>query len=260
MKTVARLDNCLVPEILHVDAARHLFVMTYLDPMRYPCWKPLLAENAVGPDFSKAVGSALGRIHRHTAHSELLARQFDNSALFHALRLDPYLLHTANVHQDLKEAIGEIASLLARARIALVHGDISPKNILKGPAGPVFLDAECATYGDPAFDLAFCLNHLLLKCVWHPSYARFYIEAIDRLLNAYFLCLNWEEQESFERRTTRLVAALLLARIDGKSPVEYLTDERQRDFVRRSARTFLVDAELDLVGLRRAWVERLGTQ
>ena len=48
---------------------------------------------------------------------------------------------------------------------ALVHGDVSPKNILVGPAGPVFLDAECAWYGDPAFDLAFCLNHLLLKCL-----------------------------------------------------------------------------------------------
>ncbi len=53
------------------------------------------------------------------------------------------------------------------AKIALVHGDVSPKKVPAGPRGPVFLDAECAWYGDPAFDLAFCLNHLLLKCLWN---------------------------------------------------------------------------------------------
>ena len=60
-----------------------------------------------------------------------------------------------------------VATTQANKR-ALVHGDVSPKNILGGPAGPVFLDAECAWWGDPAFDLAFCLNHLLLKCLWTP--------------------------------------------------------------------------------------------
>ena len=260
IQTVARLDEAIVPKILHVDAERYLFIMSYLDPEQYCCWKSLLIENAVSADFAEAVGLALGRIHAHTARSTYFSNQFENSALFDALRVDPYLVSTANVHQDLREVICGIASELGQTRIAVVHGDISPKNILKGPAGPIFLDAECATFGDPAFDLAFCLNHLLLKCVWHPLYARSYIEAIDRLLDAYLRHLSWEERKAFDVRTARLLGALLLARVDGKSPVEYLTEDRQREFVRRAARNFLADPELDLARLRRAWLERLVTQ
>ena len=61
-----------------------------------------------------------------------------------------------------------------------MHGDVSPKNILVGWKGPVFLDAETTCYGDPAFDLAFCLTHLLLKCVWHPEWAVWTISSVSR--------------------------------------------------------------------------------
>jgi hypothetical protein len=260
IETVARLDEAIVPKILHVDAERDLFIMNCLDPEQYPCWKLLLIKNAVGADFAVAVGSALGRIHAHTARSTYFANWFDNSALFDALRVEPYLVSTANVHQDLREVIRGIASTLIQTRIAVVQGGISPKKILKGPAGPVFLDAECATYGDPAFDLAFCLNYLFPKCLWHPIYSRSYIEAFDMLLEAYFCHLSWKERRAFDACTARLLGALLLARVDGKSPAEYLTEDRQREFVRLAARTFLADAELDLARLRRAWPERLGTQ
>ena len=75
----------------------------------------------------------------------------------------------ARAHPGLAPALGRLARRTATTKLALVHGDVSPKNILLGPDGPVFLDAECAWYGDPAFDLAFCLNHLLLKCLWVPD-------------------------------------------------------------------------------------------
>src|SRR3546814_5894121 len=85
--------------------------------------------------------------------------------MFRALRVDPFLLYVARHDSELAPALTALADDLASRKSALVHGDVSPKNILVSASGPVFLDAECAVYGDPAFDLAFCTTHLLLKSV-----------------------------------------------------------------------------------------------
>ena len=96
----------------------------------------------------------------------------------------------------------------APTKLALVHGDVSPKNILVGPDGPVFLDAECAWYGDPAFDLAFCLNHLLLKCAVAAAQCG---AGILRLLRcawreAYLAGVTWEPRDELEARAARTAA------------------------------------------------------
>ena len=135
----------------------------------------------------------------------------------------------------------------------LVHGDVSPKNILVGPQGPVFLDAECAWYGDPAFDLAFVLNHLLLKCVWQPAHHLAYLASFDALSQTYLKAVNWEDPTALEARTCALLAGMLLARVDGKSPVEYITTDTQRDTVRRFAIPFLKHPALQLQTLRQHW-------
>jgi aminoglycoside phosphotransferase (APT) family kinase protein len=139
-----------------------------------------------------------------------------------------------------------------------VHGDVSPKNILIGPGGPIFLDAECAWYGDPAFDLAFCLNHLLLKCLWTPSATPGFLHGFDVLTKAYLAGVSWEPCGTLEARAARLLPGLLLARVDGKSPVEYLTDERDKDRARRVARALLAAPVERLDGVRAAWTEELG--
>src|SRR5690606_4976138 len=118
----------------------------------------------IDPDAAGATGRLLAKVHSASAGQDAIARTFDTTENFHALRLEPYFEATAVRHPDVAPILGGVVAQLRGARIALVHGDISPKNILLGPHGPVFLDAECAWYGDPAFDIAFCLNHLLLKC------------------------------------------------------------------------------------------------
>ena len=137
-----------------------------------------------------------------------------------------------------------------------MHGDVSPKNILLGARGPVFLDAECAWFGDPAFDLAFCLNHLLLKTLWVPSAERELLASFDALVDAYLRGVDWEPAEAVERRAAHLLPALFLARIDGKSPVEYLTDDASKNAVRRAARSMLQQPLDRLEGVRRAWAGR----
>lgn len=98
-----------------------------------------------------------------------------------------------------------------------MHGDVSPKNILIGPRGPVFLDAEGAWYGDPAFDVAFCLNHIVLKALVRADMASDLSRAFSKLCGAYFSQADWEARDGLEQRVGRLLPALMLARIDGKS-------------------------------------------
>jgi 5-methylthioribose kinase len=217
------------PRVLAHDDGAGLFAMECLD---YPLWKDELRAGRADAAFAARVGAALAGIHAATAGREDIARAFATDDIFYAIRLEPYLVATGRKHADLDAELLELVSQTAGNRLALVHGDVSPKNILVGPQGPVFLDAECAWYGDPAFDLAFCLNHLLLKCVWVPRAREGFLECFRALSSSY---LERFSPANLEERSARLLPALLLARVDGKSPVEYL-DEAGKAFVRARAR------------------------
>lgn len=242
-----------VPRVLGEDHPRHVFAMEYLPPQTHPVWKAQLASGDIDVAFAGTVGASLARIHAHTANRADIADKFANGAQFHALRLEPYLLFTADKHLEVADVIRDIADNIAGSRIALMHGDVSPKNILHGPVGPVFLDAETTCIGDPAFDLAFCLNHLLLKCIWHPQWAGAYLESFAALSSSYLLGVDWEDASALESRAARLLPALLLARVDGKSPVEYLTRAPDRNFVRETAMAFLQDGNEHLDALTARW-------
>lgn len=225
----------LVPEVLAELTTGHAFAMRFLPGC--PVWKDELMAGRVDVALAAQVGSGIAAIHAATAHSETDRDAFPNDDMFRALRIDPFLLHVAQHDAELAPALTALAADLSGRKIALVHGDVSPKNILVGPDGPVFLDAECATYGDPAFDLAFCTTHLLLKAVWSGD-ARF-DEAATALVGAYRAGIDWEETADVLLRTGKLTAALLLARVEGKSPAPYLTDPGHKAVVRDQARALI---------------------
>jgi aminoglycoside phosphotransferase (APT) family kinase protein len=231
-----------------------LFAMEYLE---FPVWKSQLREGHADPAFAARVGAALAAIHSATAGREEIARRFPTDAIFYAIRLEPYLIATGQKHAALRAHLEAISQRTAKTKLCLVHGDVSPKNILVTPRGPVFLDAECAWYGDPAFDLAFCLNHLLLKCLWVPAAALRFLQCFDALKQAYLRGATWEAPGGIEERTSLLLPGLLLARVDGKSPVEYLTDERDRDRLRRFARHHLHHPVPSLATLKEEWQRSL---
>ena len=241
-----------VPEVLYREEGS--FVMEYLDPARHPLWKALLREGVADPAFARQVGAALAAIHAATAGKEGVAKRFATDAIFYAIRLEPYLVATAARHERLRERLLALVERTAATRACLVHGDVSPKNILAGQRGPVFLDAECAWYGDPAFDLAFCLNHLLLKCLWVPRASEAFLACFDALSEEYLAHVSLP---GVEARAAALLPALLLARVDGKSPVEYLTEERQKSHVRAVAAPLITDPRQSLREVRNAWQESL---
>ena len=240
----------IAPTVLAADDGG-CFAMQYLPD--FPLWKNELAAGRADPAFAVAVGMRLARIHAATAGNPDIARQFATDASFHAIRLEPYLLATAGVHPEHAAKLKMLVDRTAGTRLALVHGDVSPKNILIGADGPVFLDAECAWYGDPAFDLAFVLNHLLLKCLWVPAATARFIACYDALREAYSGAVSWEDPRQFETRTASLLPGLLLARVDGKSPVEYLTDDTQKNKVRSVACALLDASPSTLAQVRDAW-------
>ena len=180
------------PQVLGQHPALGVLVMNYLPPSSYSLWKQQLREGRADAATARSVGRVLGRIHSHSARRPELASQFDTGRIFFDIRLEPYLLATARRHPDLASRLDHLVDVTRSHRVALVHGDVSPKNILVGPDGPVFLDAECAWWGDPAFDIAFCLNHLLLKCLWNPAATDAFLAAFDALAGAYLQAVEWE--------------------------------------------------------------------
>jgi fructosamine-3-kinase len=246
-----------VPQMLGQDETAGVLVMEYLDPADHRLWKADLRDGHADPDVARAVGNRLVRIHAATANDPEVAAAFATDRIFRDIRLEPYLVASARAHPDRAAELEALAEVTARTRRALVHGDVSPKNILIGPRGPVFLDAECAWYGDPAFDLAFCLNHLLLKCLWTPHAARAFLGCFDVLTKAYLAGVSWEPHGALEARTARLLPGLLLARVDGKSPVEYLTAEADKDRARRVARALLAHPVERVHRVRSAWAREL---
>ncbi len=249
MQVAARIAPGSAPRVLaHHEAG--LFAMEYLDGRRFPLWKNELRAGRADPEFARQVGERLARIHADSAGDARLAAEFATDAGFHAIRLEPYLLASARRHADVAAQLTRLAERTAATRVALVHGDVSPKNILAGPRGPVFLDAECAWYGDPAFDLAFCLNHLLLKCLWVPEAGGRFMACFDALAAGYRALYR---PAGLEARAASLLPGLLLARIDGTSPVGYVTEEAQKARVRSVARALLMAPPATLAEVRTAW-------
>ena len=242
-----------VPQPLAHDEAAGLFAMGYLDPGAHPVWKLQLFNGVISAETAAAVGRIVGTLHQASSNRADIQAAFDTTDSFHALRLDPYLLATARRHPHLAKKLEEMVQRTATHRSALVHGDVSPKNILIGPNGPVLLDAECAWYGDPAFDIAFCLNHLLLKRVPRADKAAELHASFNAFVEAYFGAVSFDPRADLEARAAALLPALMLARVDGKSPVEYITQESDRECVRAFSIPLIINPPTSLQAVAATW-------
>jgi aminoglycoside phosphotransferase (APT) family kinase protein len=244
-----------VPHVIGQDEATKSFVMEFFGP-EFRNWKAQLLAGAVDAQVATQVGDVLGRIHSATADRADIARRFATDDNFYALRLEPYLVENSRVHNELADMLLRLVTRTAQTRRVLVHGDVSPKNILIGPDGPVLIDAECAWFGDPAFDVAFCLNHFFLKAAYMPQHAEALMWCVRLMTRAYFGHVNWEPNDQLEARVASLLPGLTLARIDGKSPVEYL-DGPARDAVRALAIKLLHRQPRTVEEITTAWGQEL---
>jgi len=234
------------------------FAMEYIGE-GFVNWKQSMLGGRYEPDHARQAGETLGVIHRTSAGDETAQQKFDSTGNFHQLRSHPYLVTTGSRHPDLTAQFEKEVLRLESTRECLVHGDYSPKNILISETRLVVLDCEVAWYGDPAFDLAFLLTHLHLKAVHRPSAAPVLAAMAQQSVSAYLAARSMGEQQNaaLMRRTCRLLLMLLLARIDGKSPVEYLNESAPKKWVRRFTRKALLGNSRTLTEVSAAWYRQV---
>ena len=242
-----------VPQVLGEDEQDCIFAMAYLPSTQFPVWKQQLLDGVADSQTATRVADLLAKVHAASARDMALLSTFDHDEDFVAIRLSPYFLHTAQKHPECAAALHALVQQTLAHKHVLIHGDVSPKNILNGSNGPVLLDAECACLGDPAFDLAFVLTHLLLKCVYRPADTAAYLACFDALSERYLQQVDWEPAAELEARACALLAGMLLARVDGKSPVEYLTQPEQHDFIRGKTIAWLQQPVTRLSLMRQQW-------
>jgi len=209
-------------------------------------WKQALLEGHVDITVAERAGALLARLHTVTAADARVRSRFDSQMGFVQGRVDPYHRTAAAVHPDLAPIIAVEVQRMLRTRLTLVHGDYSPKNIVVYPDHLLVLDFEVAHYGDPAFDTGFCLNHLVLKAIAFPERSAHYLLAARRFWRTYVERVAPAVDPHIEATTVRELGCLLLARIDGKSKIEYLTDEPSRERARRIAREILGGTDVSL--------------
>ncbi len=228
---LGRIAPGSVPRILFQDAEAGLFGMEFLDE-RFANWKAGLLRGAVREEDAARAAQLMATIHDASWSDAEVRARFQTWENFFALRVEAYLLTTGLRHPKLRNSFEEEAERLGRTSLALVHGDFSPKNILISPERLVLLDCEAAWFGDPAFDAAFLVNHLFLKALHLPVCGEDYLRLVSVFWTEYRRGLADRFDSNLSSRIGRLLLMLMLARIDGKSPVEYIVEERQKESVR----------------------------
>jgi 5-methylthioribose kinase len=233
----AGLEDVRVPAVLSEDREAHVVVFDCA-PDAAGSWKRELLDGRVDVGVARSLGRLLGTVHGLASEDDDLRERFGDKTPFDQLRVDPYHRTTAERHPEVADPILAEAERVMSVDRTLVHGDYSPKNVLvdRTTGARWLLDFEVAHWGDPAFDTAFMLNHLLIKSIHVTGRGRACLDAAAAFYDAYDAAVPWD----IEADTARELAVLMLARVDGKSPVEYLAPDDQetvRELAVRALRT-----------------------
>ncbi len=208
-----------VPRVLAEDPETFTIAMEAA-PASAEMWKTRLFRGQMNREVASAAGAALGRFIAMSWRNDEAERLFGDQTVFGQLRIDPYYRFTAGRRVDAADYIGALVERSAARRVSLVHGDWSPKNLLVDGARVWAIDWEVVHFGDPSFDVGFLLNHLVMKSIAMPQHrvalanlAGAFVESCDSQLP---LDAKWVMGAGLEH-----LPALLLARVEGKSPAEY---------------------------------------
>jgi len=226
------------PAIVFEDRENYVLAITAAAP-DHTVWKSDLLAGRADPRIAEACGDLLARLHAGSWLSRGIAQRIGDRSLFEQLRLDPYYRTAAARRPEFRAPLDALYRSVWDHPLALVHADFSPKNLLVSPQTLMMVDFETGHFGDPAFDLGFFLSHLVLKALYHaPSHLpmlalidAFWARYEPRLLGR----IGGDEYRSLVARGLQNLAGCAVARLDGKSPVEYLESAPRRDAVRRLA-------------------------
>ena len=212
--------------------------MEWYDDVNYVLWKDNLLKKLISIKDSKRVGKLLGLVHKAFHKKKNFEKLFINDSTFYSIRIEPYLLFTSKSYPELSKQYKNTIEFLTKNKTTVIHGDFSPKNILIGKNYPIILDAETACWGNPFFDLAFLNNHLILKSILNKDIIKAYIKTSKAFLESYFAIFSSINNKAFIKKFITLQALLVLARVDGKSPVEYF-NKKHKSIARNLAKSII---------------------
>ncbi|MCL2674265.1 MAG: phosphotransferase [Defluviitaleaceae bacterium] len=198
-------------------------------------WKTDLMSGKLDFEVAHKVIESLMIVHNECAKDAKVAKDFDDNAIFYDLRISPYLEFILLKHPNLTEYSKPIIHELMNSKITLVHGDFSPKNVVLDGRKVFLTDFEVAHYGHPSFDLGFLSNHLVLKAIHMEKFGKAYLAMLEYVLDVYFTGANYMDNAALEKSFLKLLPLLMIARVDGKSPVEYIVRDDVKQFVRDCA-------------------------
>lgn len=237
-----------ITPLIFEDPAHHLLAMQAV-PQPHDNLKTLYLSGTLPREtivaHAATLGGLLGWIHRESGkQNRTLAKIFDDRTFFESLRVEPYYLFTATEQPRSKPFYDRLVEMTRQRRFTLVHGDFSPKNILVREGKLVLLDHEVIHWGDPAFDLGFMFAHLLSKAHHVSAQRDIFFDAARAFWNVYgkqTRSVGWNKDLAVH--AARHTLGCLLARVDGRSPLEYLTPaerDRQREIVLNLMQRFLL--------------------
>lgn len=236
-----------VPNLIDYDPAEYTLVIARA-PRLCTNWKEDLLAGNIQVPLASQLGEILGIWHRESAKDTPVLAQFSEDSLFEQLRITPFYRKISEVHTDITPRMTDLIDELGRDKCALVHGDFSPKNILvENNEKLIVLDFEVAHTGNPIFDLAFLLGHLLCKFFYFEKEIE--QERIFQLAKTFLL--SYEKTFGAKASPTLIwhIAAIALARVDGVSLVHYLTEKSRIDLRRQALAALKADSPITLKGL-----------
>ena len=239
-----------ITQLFFEDLAQHIIAMEAV-PKPHANWKTMLLAGDVRTDHFRQFGRLLGDLHRNSADRRREVESlFGDKVFFETLRVEPYYRYTAHYAPDFLNAL--IEETLA-TNVSLVHGDFSPKNVLLHRDRMVLLDHEVAHFGDPAFDIGFAMAHLLSKAHHLPDLRNRFLEGAFEFWVSY---RDWKPYAGYESRCVRHSLACLLARVCGRSPLEYL-DSGERSRQTAAVLAIMRDAPFEINALIDIWKKEI---
>jgi hypothetical protein len=240
LSTYARLVPDNVPHPIFYDEDNFIMVREAV-PDNYPMWKMQLLNGLLDFATARRTIDVLLTVHNEAASLENIRDTFNDNRYLYILRINPYIEYVINKHPFLKEKSENVCRTLMQEKITLIHGDFSPKNILVSPDKVFILDMEVACFGHPAFDIAFLMTHFLLKSIKHKEWCDAYLNMLSYMAEIYFSGVTCMNAVELERESVNIMAFILLARVDGKSPAEYITEEADKELIRRISLSMIND-------------------
>jgi 5-methylthioribose kinase len=246
-----------ITPLLFEDRERHVIAMTAV-PEPNLNWKTALLAGDVHLGYVEQFATLLATIHVRSAQQrDVISGAFADRSFFESLRLEPYYRYSAEQVPEARAFLNDLITETLETQLALVHGDYSPKNVLIHNGRLFLVDHEVIHFGDPAFDVGFSLTHLLSKAHHLVRQRALFISAACAYVKRYLDCLDglpW--RTALEERAVRHTLGCLLARVAGRSPLEYLT-QGERTLQSRVARDLIAHPPQTLARLIAGFSEKL---